>query len=228
VDSKQKEGTKKTWFDAPFFSPLNMSIQIHFGKLTKMVFLSVCELVKFTKNTYFRGKFSLCDKKIRVFLESIFRRVNVKNSITFCHHIVFVHFDRGLSIWDIAVVIWISFITWKFILINIMLDFHLFLYRIKFRGFDGGIGTFFHLVSGFFGWFYYTWFPLFLFFCFSGAQMYTNDERFVILHNPNSNQWTLQVKFVQKRDHGTYECQVRFYSFYFISFFNQFNLSLLE
>lgn len=42
--------------------------------------------------------------------------------------------------------------------------------------------------------------------------MYTNDERFAILHTPGSNTWTLQIKFVQRRDHGMYECQVgRFY-----------------
>lgn len=38
----------------------------------------------------------------------------------------------------------------------------------------------------------------------SGAQMYTNDERFAILHTPGSNTWTLQIKFVQRRDHGKY------------------------
>uniref|UniRef100_A0A182QVU8 Immunoglobulin V-set domain-containing protein n=1 Tax=Anopheles farauti TaxID=69004 RepID=A0A182QVU8_9DIPT len=38
-------------------------------------------------------------------------------------------------------------------------------------------------------------------------RMYTNDERFAILHTPGSNTWTLQIKFVQRRDHGTYECQ---------------------
>lgn len=43
----------------------------------------------------------------------------------------------------------------------------------------------------------------------SGAQLYTNDERFAILHTPGSNTWTLQIKFVQKRDHGMYECQVK-------------------
>ncbi|XP_055918603.1 uncharacterized protein LOC129950706 [Eupeodes corollae] len=41
----------------------------------------------------------------------------------------------------------------------------------------------------------------------SGAQLYTNDERFAILHAPGSNTWTLQIKFVQRRDHGMYECQ---------------------
>lgn len=40
--------------------------------------------------------------------------------------------------------------------------------------------------------------------------MYTNDERFAILHTPGSNTWTLQIKFVQRRDHGMYECQVCF------------------
>lgn len=38
--------------------------------------------------------------------------------------------------------------------------------------------------------------------------MYTNDERFGILHTPGTNTWTLQIKFVQRRDHGMYECQV--------------------
>ncbi|XP_063701036.1 hemicentin-2-like [Culicoides brevitarsis] len=42
----------------------------------------------------------------------------------------------------------------------------------------------------------------------SGDQMYTNDERFGILHTPGTNTWTLQIKFVQRRDHGMYECQV--------------------
>lgn len=43
----------------------------------------------------------------------------------------------------------------------------------------------------------------------SGAQLYTNDERFGIIHTPGSNTWTLQIKFVQRRDNGLYECQVR-------------------
>ena len=53
----------------------------------------------------------------------------------------------------------------------------------------------------------------------SGDQMYTNDERFGILHTPGSNTWTLQIKFVQRRDHGMYECQVSGDSkFYFLFF----------
>ncbi|KAB0803554.1 hypothetical protein PPYR_00524, partial [Photinus pyralis] len=42
----------------------------------------------------------------------------------------------------------------------------------------------------------------------SGMFTYTNDERFQILHSEGSDDWTLQIKYVQKRDNGTYECQV--------------------
>ncbi|XP_054278341.1 uncharacterized protein LOC128997052 [Macrosteles quadrilineatus] len=42
----------------------------------------------------------------------------------------------------------------------------------------------------------------------SGALTYTNDERFQVIHNENTEDWDLQIKFVQKRDNGTYECQV--------------------
>ncbi|ODM97418.1 Contactin-3 [Orchesella cincta] len=38
--------------------------------------------------------------------------------------------------------------------------------------------------------------------------VYTNDERFNILHADGSEDWTLQIKFVQKRDNGTYFCDV--------------------
>ncbi|GJQ76685.1 hypothetical protein Trydic_g15538 [Trypoxylus dichotomus] len=41
----------------------------------------------------------------------------------------------------------------------------------------------------------------------SGMFTYTNDERFQILHAEGSDDWTLQIKYVQKRDNGTYECQ---------------------
>ena len=34
-----------------------------------------------------------------------------------------------------------------------------------------------------------------------------------VLHGEGSEDWTLQIKFVQKRDNGTYECQVSFVSF---------------
>ncbi|GLV39962.1 defective proboscis extension response 12 [Carabus blaptoides fortunei] len=42
----------------------------------------------------------------------------------------------------------------------------------------------------------------------SGMLTYTNDERFQILHTEGSDDWILQIKYVQKRDNGTYECQV--------------------
>lgn len=42
----------------------------------------------------------------------------------------------------------------------------------------------------------------------SGDSLYTNDARFVATHEPTQSTYTLQIKFVQKRDHGVYECQV--------------------
>lgn len=42
----------------------------------------------------------------------------------------------------------------------------------------------------------------------SGKFTYTNDERFQVLHSETTEEWTLQIKYVQKRDNGTYECQV--------------------
>ncbi|KAE8745498.1 hypothetical protein FOCC_FOCC007759 [Frankliniella occidentalis] len=41
----------------------------------------------------------------------------------------------------------------------------------------------------------------------SGISTYTNDERFQVLHPEGSDDWTLQIKYVQRRDNGTYECQ---------------------
>ncbi|CAH2089796.1 unnamed protein product [Euphydryas editha] len=34
-----------------------------------------------------------------------------------------------------------------------------------------------------------------------------NPIIFQVLHGEGSEDWTLQIKFVQKRDNGTYECQ---------------------
>lgn len=42
----------------------------------------------------------------------------------------------------------------------------------------------------------------------TGISTYTNDERFQVLHPEGSDDWTLQIKYVQRRDNGTYECQV--------------------
>lgn len=52
----------------------------------------------------------------------------------------------------------------------------------------------------------------------SGLFTYTNDERFQILHAEGSDDWTLQIKYVQKRDNGTYECQVSSTVFSFSQF----------
>lgn len=43
----------------------------------------------------------------------------------------------------------------------------------------------------------------------SGMFTYTNDERFQVSHSEGGDDWDLQIKYVQKRDNGTYECQVR-------------------
>ncbi|XP_030747171.1 Down syndrome cell adhesion molecule-like protein 1 homolog [Sitophilus oryzae] len=37
---------------------------------------------------------------------------------------------------------------------------------------------------------------------------YTSDQRFSALHNPQTEDWTLLVRYPQKRDAGIYECQV--------------------
>ncbi|XP_063242545.1 hemicentin-1-like [Bacillus rossius redtenbacheri] len=42
----------------------------------------------------------------------------------------------------------------------------------------------------------------------SGPLTYTNDERFQVVHAAGGDDWDLQIKYVQKRDNGTYECQV--------------------
>ncbi|XP_053662760.1 uncharacterized protein LOC128711896 [Anopheles marshallii] len=41
-----------------------------------------------------------------------------------------------------------------------------------------------------------------------GLTTYSSDERFSATHLQNSEDWTLQIKFVQDRDAGLYECQV--------------------
>lgn len=37
---------------------------------------------------------------------------------------------------------------------------------------------------------------------------YTPDQRFSTLHNPQTEDWTLQLRYPQRRDAGIYECQV--------------------
>ncbi|XP_059610452.1 uncharacterized protein LOC132257522 isoform X2 [Phlebotomus argentipes] len=41
-----------------------------------------------------------------------------------------------------------------------------------------------------------------------GMTTYSSDERFNAIHRDDSDEWTLQIKFVQMRDSGVYECQV--------------------
>ncbi|EEB15728.1 limbic system-associated membrane protein precursor, putative [Pediculus humanus corporis] len=41
-----------------------------------------------------------------------------------------------------------------------------------------------------------------------GLTTYSGDERYQAIHSQHSEDWTLQIKFVQMRDAGLYECQV--------------------
>lgn len=37
---------------------------------------------------------------------------------------------------------------------------------------------------------------------------YTSDQRFTATYHRDTNEWTLQIKWAQKRDAGAYECQI--------------------
>lgn len=37
---------------------------------------------------------------------------------------------------------------------------------------------------------------------------YTSDARFTVASNPETDDWNLQIDYVQPRDAGIYECQV--------------------
>ncbi|XP_025837624.1 lachesin-like, partial [Agrilus planipennis] len=41
-----------------------------------------------------------------------------------------------------------------------------------------------------------------------GVVTYSSDARFQVIHSQHSEDWTLQIKYVQTRDAGLYECQV--------------------
>ncbi|XP_026673022.1 uncharacterized protein LOC108629210 [Ceratina calcarata] len=41
-----------------------------------------------------------------------------------------------------------------------------------------------------------------------GRYTYTNDQRFRPIHNAQTDDWTLEIKYPQIRDSGFYECQV--------------------
>ena len=52
---------------------------------------------------------------------------------------------------------------------------------------------------------------------------FTKDQRFQLLHVPNSHEWTLMIKYLHNRDEGTYVCQV--YKHYEIKFIENENIS---
>uniref|UniRef100_T1JKP6 Uncharacterized protein n=1 Tax=Strigamia maritima TaxID=126957 RepID=T1JKP6_STRMM len=41
-----------------------------------------------------------------------------------------------------------------------------------------------------------------------GMYTYSSDQRFQIVNMPQIEDWTLQIKYVERRDQGVYECQV--------------------
>lgn len=41
-----------------------------------------------------------------------------------------------------------------------------------------------------------------------GSYTYTSDQRFQANHHIETDDWTLQIKWAQKRDAGIYECQI--------------------
>lgn len=42
----------------------------------------------------------------------------------------------------------------------------------------------------------------------SNIYTYTGDQRFSIVHAPESDDWDLKIEYGQQRDSGIYECQV--------------------
>jgi len=40
-----------------------------------------------------------------------------------------------------------------------------------------------------------------------GRYTYTADSRYQSIYNPTTDEWILQIKYLQKRDSGMYECQ---------------------
>ncbi|XP_047004694.1 zwei Ig domain protein zig-8-like [Schistocerca americana] len=41
-----------------------------------------------------------------------------------------------------------------------------------------------------------------------GRYTYTSDQRFEALHSPHTEDWTLRIRYAQRRDSGVYECQI--------------------
>ena len=40
-------------------------------------------------------------------------------------------------------------------------------------------------------------------------QVFIQDKRFTLHHDPAGREWTLLIKYLQERDEGTYLCQVK-------------------
>ncbi|KAF5299310.1 hypothetical protein FQA39_LY02483 [Lamprigera yunnana] len=41
-----------------------------------------------------------------------------------------------------------------------------------------------------------------------GRYTYTSDQRFEAMHSPHTEDWTLRIRYPQKKDSGIYECQI--------------------
>lgn len=41
-----------------------------------------------------------------------------------------------------------------------------------------------------------------------GRYTYTSDQRFEAVHTPHTEEWSLRIRFPQKKDSGIYECQI--------------------
>ncbi|XP_030762004.1 zwei Ig domain protein zig-8-like [Sitophilus oryzae] len=41
-----------------------------------------------------------------------------------------------------------------------------------------------------------------------GRYTYTSDQRFEAIHTPHTEEWTLRIRYPQKKDSGIYECQI--------------------
>ncbi|XP_031625867.1 zwei Ig domain protein zig-8 [Contarinia nasturtii] len=41
-----------------------------------------------------------------------------------------------------------------------------------------------------------------------GRYTYTSDQRFEALHSPHTEEWTLRIRYAQRKDSGIYECQI--------------------
>lgn len=38
--------------------------------------------------------------------------------------------------------------------------------------------------------------------------VFSGDQRFAVLHQPDANEWDLQIEYATLKDSGVYECQV--------------------